>query len=67
MEWGKNSIKPNGYILPDNLRGRSIHTKVIPTVCNLENMLKNFYKSMGILLSSNSGRKEVIKHTGLKR
>ncbi len=27
------------HILPDNLRGRSITTKVIPTVCNLENML----------------------------
>ena len=26
-------------ILPDNLRGRSIHSKVIPTVCNLKNML----------------------------
>lgn len=25
--------------LPENLRGRSIHTKVIPTVCNLRNML----------------------------
>lgn len=26
-------------ILPNHLRGRSIHKKVIPTVCNLENML----------------------------
>lgn len=25
--------------LPDNLRGRNIHDNVIPTVCNLENML----------------------------
>ena len=31
---------PNGFQLPDNLRGRSIDVKVIPTVCNLENMLK---------------------------
>lgn len=22
--------------LPDNLRGRSIHSKIIPTVCNLK-------------------------------
>lgn len=26
--------------LPSNLRGRSIHENVIPTVCNLKNMLK---------------------------
>lgn len=32
--------KTNGFQLPDNLRGRSIDVKVIPTVCNLENMLK---------------------------
>ncbi|WP_197282639.1 hypothetical protein [Bacillus sp. FJAT-18017] len=29
----------NGIELPGNLRGRSIHIKVIPTVCNLKNML----------------------------
>ena len=28
------------HILPDNLRGRSLTTKVIPTVCNVENMLE---------------------------
>jgi hypothetical protein len=28
------------YTLPDNIRGRSIHTNIIPTVCNLKNMLK---------------------------
>ncbi|MDO9535551.1 MAG: hypothetical protein Q7J85_09545 [Bacillota bacterium] len=27
------------FILPDNLRGRGLHTNVIPTVCNLETML----------------------------
>lgn len=27
------------YKLPNHLRGRSIHCKVIPTVCNLKNML----------------------------
>ena len=33
--------KPNTpkIYLPDNLRGRSIHDNVIPTVCNLKNML----------------------------
>lgn len=31
--------KNQGFILPDNLGGRSIHSKIIPTVCNLENML----------------------------
>jgi len=29
----------NKFELPNNLRGRSIAVKVIPTVCNLENML----------------------------
>jgi len=31
--------KPTKIYLPDNLRGRSIHIKVIPTVCNLKNTL----------------------------
>jgi hypothetical protein len=31
--------KRTGIYLPDNLKGRSIHDKVIPTVCNLKNML----------------------------
>jgi len=31
--------KPTKIPLPDNLRGRGIHNNVIPTVCNLENML----------------------------
>jgi len=31
--------KPSKIPLPDNLRGRSIHNNVIPTVCNLENTL----------------------------
>ena len=36
-----NDAKPKLLIngLPDNLRGRSIHENVIPTVCNLKNML----------------------------
>jgi hypothetical protein len=33
--------------LPDNLRGRSIFNKVIPTVCNLKNMLVNLKKLQG--------------------
>lgn len=39
--------KPNGFQLPDNLRGRSIDVKVIPTVCNLENMLKKLIEVNG--------------------
>ncbi|GKX30758.1 hypothetical protein SH1V18_32380 [Vallitalea longa] len=31
--------KSFGYVLPNNLRGRSIHEHIIPTVCNLEIML----------------------------
>lgn len=46
----KNSFghdKQKNYTLPDNLRGRSIHSKVIPTVCNLENMLDKLLKVHG--------------------
>ncbi len=31
--------KTNAIIIPDNIRGRSIFENVIPTVCNLKNML----------------------------
>jgi hypothetical protein len=34
------SEPPERIVLPDNLRGRSILEKVIPTVCNLKNMLE---------------------------
>jgi len=34
-------------ILPENLNGRSIHTSIIPIVCNLKNMLKSFVKVNG--------------------
>ena len=33
--------------LPDNLRGRNIHNKVIPTVCNLKNMLDKLVEVNG--------------------
>jgi len=33
--------------LPNNLRGRSIHNLVIPTVCNLENMLDKLVEVNG--------------------
>ncbi|WFD08758.1 hypothetical protein [Tepidibacter hydrothermalis] len=35
------------YKLPNHLRGRSIHSKVIPTVCNLKNMLNKLVKVNG--------------------
>lgn len=34
-------------LLPDNLQGRSITTKVIPTVCNLKNMLRKLVSVHG--------------------
>ena len=44
----KNSIKyPIPFTLPDNLKGRSLHEMVIPTVCNLENMLNKLIKVNG--------------------
>ncbi len=39
--------KLNEFQLPDNLGGRSINVKVIPTVCNLENMLKKLVEVNG--------------------
>jgi len=42
------------FILPDNLNGRSLKSKVIPTVCNLENML--------IKLKSVNGDYSQLKH-----
>ena len=37
----------NKIQLPDNLRGRSIYDKIIPTVCNLKNMLEKLVKLKG--------------------
>jgi hypothetical protein len=39
MEVYMVSIEKNMIKIPSNLRGRSIHIKVIPTVCNLKNMI----------------------------
>lgn len=47
MEEFNNSIRPILFTIPDNLIGRSIHAKVIPTVCNLENMLDNLIQVNG--------------------
>ena len=35
------------HTLPDNLKGRSIHAKVIPTMCNLKNMLDKLVSVCG--------------------
>ena len=40
-------MKSNVYKLPENLRGRSLHAKVIPTVCNLQNMLHKLIEVHG--------------------
>lgn len=40
-------VKDLNYELPNNLRGRSIYSKVIPTVCNLENMLDKLVEVLG--------------------
>jgi len=40
--------KPTGFQLPDNLRGCSIiSVKVIPTVCQFENILKKLIEVNG--------------------
>ena len=44
----KNSIKYTiSFTLPDKLKGRSIHEMIIPTVCNLENMLNKLIEVDG--------------------
>ena len=49
----EDKIRKNGikylilFILPDNFKGRSLHEMVIPTVCNLENMLNKLIKVNG--------------------
>ena len=41
----KNGIKyPISFTLSDKFKGRSLHEMVIPTVCNLENMLNKLIK-----------------------
>lgn len=40
----------NKFLLPDNLRGRSIFEKVIPMVCNLKNMLEKLVNVKGDIL-----------------
>jgi predicted house-cleaning noncanonical NTP pyrophosphatase (MazG superfamily) len=40
-------ITKNSITLPDNLRGRSIHLNIIPTVCNLPNMLDKLESVQG--------------------
>ncbi|MBH0160451.1 hypothetical protein [Fictibacillus sp. 26RED30] len=39
------------YTLPDNIRGRSIRTNIIPTVCNLKNLLKKL-----VMVNGNYGQ-----------
>lgn len=46
----KNSIKyPIPFRLPSKLRGRNLNKQVIPTVCNLENMLNKLKEADGDL------------------
>lgn len=61
MEWLKSIIKPKKYTLPDNLRGRSINAKVIPTVCNLENMLQKLVEVNGDYLQLKQWEKRSYK------
>lgn len=42
-----NDYETATIVLPDNLHGRSIHSKVIPTVCNLKNMLEKLIDVRG--------------------
>lgn len=35
------------FKLPDTLNGRSIHSSIIPTICNLKNMLSKLVEVNG--------------------
>lgn len=67
MEWKemynglfrKEDVK--AYNLPNNLRGRNIHCKVIPTVCNLENMLNKLVAVKGDFLQLKQWEKRSYK------
>jgi pimeloyl-ACP methyl ester carboxylesterase len=43
---GKQVLKDR-ISLPDSIRGRSIHTNIIPTVCNVKNMIEKLIKVNG--------------------
>jgi pimeloyl-ACP methyl ester carboxylesterase len=43
---GMQVLKDN-ITLPDNIRGRSIHSNIIPTVCNVKNMIEKLLKVNG--------------------
>ncbi|PAB58259.1 hypothetical protein CCE28_16565 [Anaeromicrobium sediminis] len=49
------------FILPNNLKGRSIHEKVIPTVCNLKNMLDKLVSLDGDISSFKGWEKRSYK------
>jgi hypothetical protein len=53
--------KDKRYRLPDNLKGRNIHIKVIPTVCNLKNMLHKLVEVEGDFLQLKSWEKRSYK------
>jgi len=47
MEHMHKSNHTMRFILPNNLNGRSLKSKVIPTVCNLKNMLNKLKSVKG--------------------
>jgi len=51
----------NRFDLPDSLRGRSIHVKVIPTVYNLKNMLSKLVEVKGDYLKLKQWEKRSYK------
>jgi hypothetical protein len=53
--------KTNRIELPASLRGRSIHLNVIPTVCNLKNMLRKLVEVEGDLSQLKQWEKRSFK------
>lgn len=55
-------VKTGEFELDNSLRGRSLHAKVIPTVCNLKNMLKKLVEVNGDYTKLKKWEQTCFKH-----
>jgi len=55
-------VKSREFELTNSLRGRSLHTKVIPTVCNLKNMLNKLVEVNGDYTKLKQWEQSCYKH-----
>jgi hypothetical protein len=50
------------FVLPDNLSGRSLQSHVIPTVCNVKNMLSSLVAAHGDITKLKQWEKQSYNH-----